>query len=57
MITVFIHRAKNLSWPRKRRNSEKNIPHTVQGFGKMPEQAVQALGLSHHGKQVSEKPN
>lgn len=55
-ITVRVQRVKNLCWPSKRRTLPEeagNIPHRVEKFGKVPEQAVQALGLSHHGREFS----
>ena len=46
IITVIIHRIKNLHWPSKntRLNRQNNIPHNVQDFESVPKKAIESLG-------------
>lgn len=55
VITVLVHRIKNLCAPRRSTHSASDKPHGITKFG-LPEKAVKDLGLSHHGRYVHFSP-
>ncbi|KAJ4378253.1 hypothetical protein N0V86_005953 [Didymella sp. IMI 355093] len=56
VITVLIHRIKNIRNPRRSLHSTSDKPHGITKFERVPEKAVKDLGLSHHGRYFSFPP-
>lgn len=56
VITVLVHRIKNLCAPRRSTHSASDKLHGITKFGRVPEKVVKDLGLSHHGRHVHFSP-